>query len=815
MLKNTLSSLLVSVAGQYAHVSAPDVGVGLSGGRLVLDNVRLRANAFNSPALPCSILGGTAGRIRVSVPWSALSSSPVSVYLENVHLIAGPKAEVSGDRNKGQDHSPLSDSKRQPSRSQRRKNSTGRLFDCLEGDVHGENAFDDDHESQSDSGRSDSDCDDAFSAHQPSSNGPQRKLLVRDRWHETLLGRLGFNVAVEMYGLKIEYRDVNCISIISLASCNAYSADNKWRPAFMPLDGQGVAVTMRKYIMLNGLHWVMLPRVKDRSCMERRVEELKTQGNEETDLDGDHRNIDVNAHESRHPIIDGISVALKLLLCNSEGVEDGFHIDLAVELEEPVVNFSARQLLWISDILNNGNRSQTRIERERSTKLRVESAVLEKRSRSRATDGSELPRRNRKVDDSPAQSASDGYLQAEVTTRSWESDNESHQTLVVKRGSSFSDSGQPTTLSQTKRVGTGDGSLEPLSASNGDADALSEKSTRSISKDSVCASDDDSDSTPSRQERESLPSANSGSMSGIWQFIVGDNLVEALDEASAALGYDYASEVLPSRLDSDHAEFQFARQAVASAVASGGFTFCVRLVTPDITAREELNSAKEQLAREQVERARLQDSERLIRDAESRVDEVEREKEELQARNRALMRELADLEELTAAASASKDVIIRQLEAALAKAEHMLQAMAQEKVASGRYQKRRHRKHLDTNDRGQEVLSVGDAATLTQLPSRLNSDGSSISRASLDTAVDRVQRSWPRQPEREKSGDLRLASRRHSKFESNTREPELSRGPTAAATKSSEQDSGCVAVRNANRDRALQESVSYDGLTLV
>jgi vacuolar protein sorting-associated protein 13A/C len=91
MLESTLSSLLIGVAGKYAHVSAPDVGVSLSGGRLVLENVRLRADAFNFPSLPFTVVAGRAGRLRVNVPWSALSHAPVTVYIENVHLIAGPR----------------------------------------------------------------------------------------------------------------------------------------------------------------------------------------------------------------------------------------------------------------------------------------------------------------------------------------------------------------------------------------------------------------------------------------------------------------------------------------------------------------------------------------------------------------------------------------------------------------------------------------------------------------------------------------------------------------------------------------------------
>jgi hypothetical protein len=200
MLESTLTSLLLSIAGRYAHLTPSDVGVGLSGGRLVLDNVRLRADALNQAltALPCDIVAGRAGRLRVNVPWTALSDTCVTVYLENVHLVAGARG---GD------------------------------------------------------GRGDGPPQTAPAGAGAALDG------TADRWHETLLGRLGFNVAVELYGLKLEYRDRACVGIVSLASCKAYSADREWAPAFAPLDGAETgAVAMRKIFRLKGLHCVMLPR---------------------------------------------------------------------------------------------------------------------------------------------------------------------------------------------------------------------------------------------------------------------------------------------------------------------------------------------------------------------------------------------------------------------------------------------------------------------------------------------------------------------------------------------------------------------------
>lgn len=56
MFEKTLAGVLKSQLRQWVKVRASDVGVGINGGHLVLDNVELRADALNTLALPVKVI---------------------------------------------------------------------------------------------------------------------------------------------------------------------------------------------------------------------------------------------------------------------------------------------------------------------------------------------------------------------------------------------------------------------------------------------------------------------------------------------------------------------------------------------------------------------------------------------------------------------------------------------------------------------------------------------------------------------------------------------------------------------------------------
>lgn len=581
VLESTLTSLLLSIAGRYAHLSSSDVGVGLSGGRLVMDNVRLRAAALNvalGGVVPWKIVEGRAARLRVIVPWSALSHECVTVYVENVFIVAG------------------------------------------EGDGEGVVGKERERERE------------------------REEEARKDRWHETLLGRLGFNVKVEVNGCKVEYRDRRCVGIVSVASVEAFSADAAWAPAFAPLDGAETGVVaMRKTIRCTGLHFVLLP-----------VEESEEK-----------------SFEARYPVVDGIGVTFKVLLCNSDGVEaeDGWHLDVDVELEEPCVCLSARQFMWVSNMGGGGGGKGRRAKKSERREAEEKPSSRSSRSNSKPGFGRSKSREVPAVGD---HSASAVLYDRFGAVSPPPSPSQSH-------GSVHDMSALPEDGADREVETDNDFDLSSSSSSEFSDDGYKfEKGRRA---------------EVVRSARRRGTAQGSNPFYSLWNAIVGEeNVDDAVDDAADALGYDSMSSKkgLPSaadlsllrEADDPVADRYRAFDAVATAARSGGYTLRMRLTTPDMDSRELAAELALKLEEERHARKRLENVEGVVTSADARVANAESAVLDLRDKNTDLVKELADLENLTRVASASKDVMIRQMEAALKKAERQLQAIAQEKAAA-------------------------------------------------------------------------------------------------------------------------------------
>jgi hypothetical protein len=684
MLESTLSSLLIAVAGKYAHVSAPDVGVGLSGGRLVLDNVRLRTEALDFKGMPFAIVAGQAGRLRVNVPWSALSHAPVTVYLENVHLVAGPRKHVDLRRQQRKGRARARDV---PPAAHNCGSDVDSELDRAEG---GSRSLDnEDYDSDQDEQMEDDESDETSSGQGWSKDDRERANAhvgksfyengaSHDRWHETLLGRLGFNVAVEVFGLKVEYRDQNCVSIMSLANCQAYSADRDWKPAFVPLDGGGFAVAMRKVVKLSGLHWVMLPRTAPPDESEPSHQSPTSKLGEWPSEKSPHgllgpkddgRRIDLDAFEGRSPVIDGIDVTLKVLLCNSEGAESGFHVDLDIELEEPLVHLSARQLDWMAAILRPSSTSEHTVP---SCKYRPRELAKTPQSMAAFTLEGAPAVENRGVATQKLCTQSDG-------------DANSAQHLSYDERSEATDSRKRGELSINRESDDGQRCRDMSDFESGLKAAERLEDNNSTSQGAQLRQGNSGShlkNSKTRTRSVERNSSSSGPFRALWQVIVGENADDSVDDAAIALGYFKHAEIPRPLLASDPDDYEryHARQAVSDAAAAGGFTFRVRATTPDLATREALETLKAELEKERAVRSRLEDVETVVSEADKRVVNAENELTALRARNISLVSELQDLERMARSANTSKDVMIRQMEAALMKAERQLQAVAQERM---------------------------------------------------------------------------------------------------------------------------------------
>lgn len=543
MLDTALSALLASVAGHYARLSPSDVGIGLNGGRLTVEDVELRPESLASPALPFRIIKGRAGALRINVPWAALSSAPIVVRLENVELVAAPCSSEL-----------LLSTKPPP-------------------------------------------------------------LPSAQRWHETRLGRVLYNVQLEIDGLRLEYRDGECVARVDAQELRVNSADEDFNPTFVPIDGVGTgAVAMRKVFVLSGGRCVMVAATREEQF------------------------------GFAKPVLKDIDVTVKAFVCAGEGTDDdmdGVHADVDVELDEPAVNLSKTQLDWIQHIFNGASRPA--------------SMPPTPRRHSRLRSHSSTPNGTQAHDD------------VDETFETSDTSSPLRSVSALQNGS---------VQSYDDKLVESDNSSSQINLLSDDHDDRSEAS---------------STTTPQPQVNRS------GGLRSLWNAIVAENFDDTADDAAFVLGLRSASiekrnaaeyrqrlSLTGSRriaFDSDDEdEDVVVRKAVSSAAAAGGWTVRVRLRTPDGEARAKVKELEEALLGERMMRTGLEDAESALLEASERVKRAEEKAYVLGEKNKRLKKELSELEELTAKAGRNKDAIIRQMEAALTKAERNLEDLLREKT---------------------------------------------------------------------------------------------------------------------------------------
>lgn len=569
-MQGALSALLVSVAGHYAHLSPSDVSIGVTGGRLAVSDVQLRPESFASPALPFRIVSGRAGVLRINVPWGALASTPVKMFLEDVVLVAAPRSTP-----------PV----------------------------------------------------------QPSSPLPideyEEEEEEEEIWHQTRLGRVLFNVQAEIIGLRIEYRDFDCIGTIEAKALRAHSVDEKWQPAFVPLDGVSGAVAMRKLCAIDGLRCIMVPINIDEK----------------------------SSFESARPLLEDVNVTVKMLVCAGKDVpnaecNEGLHTELDVELDDPAINLSLRQLEWIQRI------HQILDEATNSSSSPDPSTGERTPRRMRATYSVSTSLNQKSVDDAAAADLT-GNLDAASAS------------LISNPASSVSVNG----IHQ-----------------NGESKAHDSDSLKSHNPSNNDSADEEEENLTT-----AAPVEPTGFL-GLWQAIVSENSDETVDDAAYALGLqsieaekqrllDVANSSEADRRIVDGGEgsdddgddlitvtdAQNARRAVVRAAEAGGFTLRVRFRTPDRKAWDRIEQLEGSLKNERALRDGLEDVETTLKEASERALMAEKQAEIMQEKNEALLRELKELEIMTAKAGKNKDAMIRQTEAALTNAEKNLGELMTEK----------------------------------------------------------------------------------------------------------------------------------------
>ncbi|KAF0534769.1 vacuolar protein sorting-associated protein 13 [Gigaspora margarita] len=98
MLESLAANVLNRFLGNYvANLEQKQLNIAIWSGDVVLRNLQLKKEALDKFNLPIDVLEGYVGELTLNIPWSNLKNKPVKVFINDVYLLAVPKAESEDD----------------------------------------------------------------------------------------------------------------------------------------------------------------------------------------------------------------------------------------------------------------------------------------------------------------------------------------------------------------------------------------------------------------------------------------------------------------------------------------------------------------------------------------------------------------------------------------------------------------------------------------------------------------------------------------------------------------------------------------------
>lgn len=94
-IEATVFEFIQQKLGDYIHFTREQLNVSGWAGEGMLENVSIRADALRSLSLPLRVRSGRIARVRVRIPWHALRSEPMAIFIEDLVLevMAAPRAQ--------------------------------------------------------------------------------------------------------------------------------------------------------------------------------------------------------------------------------------------------------------------------------------------------------------------------------------------------------------------------------------------------------------------------------------------------------------------------------------------------------------------------------------------------------------------------------------------------------------------------------------------------------------------------------------------------------------------------------------------------
>ena len=91
MFEGLVAHVLTSYLGQYVKdLNCQKLQFGIWNGEMVLENLELNTEMFDSPELNIAVHAGFLGSCRIKIPWNTFGKDHVVVTLDRLYILAGP-----------------------------------------------------------------------------------------------------------------------------------------------------------------------------------------------------------------------------------------------------------------------------------------------------------------------------------------------------------------------------------------------------------------------------------------------------------------------------------------------------------------------------------------------------------------------------------------------------------------------------------------------------------------------------------------------------------------------------------------------------
>ena len=90
-MNGAVASVLNRVLGDWIeNLNSDNLNLSIFSGQILLQDLRLKTSAFHNLGLPFNLEYGHVGKIYATIPWTALSTSPLRVLVEDIHIFLNP-----------------------------------------------------------------------------------------------------------------------------------------------------------------------------------------------------------------------------------------------------------------------------------------------------------------------------------------------------------------------------------------------------------------------------------------------------------------------------------------------------------------------------------------------------------------------------------------------------------------------------------------------------------------------------------------------------------------------------------------------------